>query len=66
MNEFLSKDPDRKLFEVKEKLYERLEILRQCIRSSDKDDYGYLDPVDQMMSNEIEYIENLMDIIERS
>ena len=31
MTEFLPKDPTKALIEVKEKLYERIEILRSCI-----------------------------------
>ncbi len=61
MTEFLSKDPTKALVEVKEKLYDRLTILHACIRVTVP-----LDPVDRQMGNEIQFLENLLDIIERT
>ena len=61
MTEFLNKLPDVALKEVKEKLYERLDIIRACICETDP-----IDPVDRQMGNEIQFLEKLLDIIERS
>lgn len=66
MTEFLPKDPAKALVEVKETLYERLTVLRTCILDSEKDDWGYIDPFDVQMNNEIEFLERLLDRIERS
>lgn len=65
-NEFLPKDPAKALVEVKEKLYERLAVLRTCLEGSAEDDYGYIDPFDIQINNEIQFIERLLDVIERS
>ena len=64
--EFLTKNADSALVEIKEKLYERLDILRTCLKSADIDGYGYIDLTERQMANEMQFIENLLDIIERS
>lgn len=65
--EFLTKNADTALVEIKEKLYERLEILRNCLKTGPgKDEYGYIDPYDTAMNNEVQFLTNLLDIIERS
>ena len=66
MTEFLPRDPTKALVDVKEKLYERLDILRTCLKDREKDDYGYIFGEDHMMANEVLFLENLLDIIERS
>ena len=66
MAEFLSNDPTKALIEVKEKLYDRLETLRFCIKDGEKDDYGYIWGEDATVENEIHFLENMLDIIERS
>ena len=64
--EFLTKNADTALVEIKEKLYERLEILRTCLKGREQDDWGYIDFMDNQMANEVQFLENLLDIIERS
>jgi hypothetical protein len=64
-NEFLSKDPEKALMQVKETLYGRLEVLRTCISGAGKDEYGYIDDYDRAMGNEMDFIQGLLDQIER-
>ena len=66
MIEFLPKDPAKALVEVKEKMYERLTVLRTCLKDAQSDDWGYVDPYDIQMNNEILFLEGLLDTIERS
>ena len=66
MNEFLPKDPTKALVEVKEKLYDRLTILRPYVERMQVDDYGPLDFTEAAIANEIKFLEGLLDIIERS
>jgi len=66
MTEFLPKDPTKALVEVKEKLYDRLTILRPYIERMEVDDYGPLDFTEAAIANEIKFLEGLLDIIERS
>ena len=66
MTEFLPKDPVNALTEVKEILYGRLAVLQTCLETSAKDDYGYIDPFDIQMNNEIQFLERLLDTIEKS
>jgi hypothetical protein len=61
MTEFLPKDPTQALIEVKEKLYERITILRSCIHPE-----GPIDSLDRHFNNEVEFLSNVLDIIERS
>ena len=61
MQEFLSKDPAKALVEVKEKLYERIDILRSCISSD-----GPIDRLDHHFNNEVEFLTDVLDLIERS
>jgi len=64
--EFLTKNADTALAEIKEKLYERLDILRTCLKGREQDDYGYIDPYDEAVNGEVNFLTNLLDIIERS
>lgn len=66
MSEFLTKNANTALIEIKEKLYDRLEILRNCLKGREQDDYGYLDPYDEALNGEVNFLTNLLDIIERS
>jgi len=66
MTEFLPKDPTQALVEVKEKMYDRLTVLRPYIERMEVDDYGPLDFTEAAISNEIKFLEGLLDIIERS
>ena len=61
MAEFLPKDPTQALVEVKEKLYERITILRSCIHPE-----GPIDRLDHHFNNEVEFLSNVLDLIERS
>lgn len=61
MTEFLSKDPEKALVEVKEKLYERINILRSCISPD-----GAVDRLELHFNNEINFLSNVLDLIERS
>ena len=64
--EFLTKNADTALIEIKEKLYDRLTILRPYIERMEVDDYGPLDFTEAAIANEIKFLEGLLDIIERS
>ena len=64
--EFLPKDPTKALIEVKEKLYGRLELLRPYIERMEIDDYGPLDFTEAAIASEVQFLENVLDIIERS
>ena len=66
MSEFLPKDPAQALVEVKEKLYNRLAILRPFIQNMQIDEYGPLDFTEAAYLNELMFLEELLDIIERS
>ena len=66
MSEFLPNDPTQALIEVKEKLYSRLNILRPYIENMEIDEYGPLDFTEAAYYNEIKFLEDLLDIIERS
>lgn len=59
--EFLTKNADTALIEIKEKLYDRLEILRACMPED-----GPIDRLDHQFNNEIEFLSSVLDIIERS
>jgi hypothetical protein len=59
---FLSRDPEKALFEVKEQLYERLRVLYSCIMDPPEN----WDDIDIQMNNEIQFISKLLDVIERS
>ena len=61
MQEFLPKDATKALVEVKEKLYERINILRSCISPE-----GPIDRLDQHFNNEVEFLSDVLDLIERS
>ena len=65
-NEFLPKDPTKALIEVKDILYDRLGTLRICMAEAERDKYGFVDPYDAQMNNEVEFLEALLDLIERS
>lgn len=66
MAEFLPKDPTQALVEVKEKLYGRLANLRPFIQNMEIDDYGPLDFTEAAYYNEVKFLEELLDTIERS
>ena len=61
MSEFLTKNADVALVEIKEKLYDRLDTLRSCVSKD-----GHVDRLDHHFLNEIEFLKNLLDLIERS
>ena len=61
MTEFLSRDPAKALVDVKEVLYDRLNIIRTCLGKDEP-----IDRLDFHFVNEIQFLENLLDIIERS
>ena len=68
MTEFLSKNADEALVQVKENLYERLEGLRY-----DRNfivwmaEWGFAaGSMEQQMANEIQFLEDLLNMIERS
>ena len=61
MAEFLTKNADVALVEIKEKLYDRLDTLRSCISKD-----GPIDRLEHHFLNEMEFLKNLLDLIERS
>ena len=65
MTEFLSKNADEALVQVKETLYKRLEGLRDYLAKMAE--WGYAaSSMEQQMGNEIQFLEDLLDMIERS
>lgn len=66
MSEFLPKDPTKALIDIKEKLYDRLAILRPFIERMEIDDYGPLDFTEAAVASEVKFLEGLLDLIERS
>lgn len=64
--QFLSNDPQKALMEIKELLYERLAALRFHLETAEKDEWGYLDFADCQTENEIFFLQNVLDIAERS
>ena len=65
MTEFLSKNADEALVQVKETLYKRLEGLRDYLAKMGE--WGYtFDATEQQMMNEIQFLEYVLDMIERS
>lgn len=64
--EFLSKNADTVLIEIKEKLYQRLNVLRPYIDKMEIDEYGPLDFTEAAVASEVKFLEGLLDIIERS
>lgn len=66
MTDFLPRDSAKALVEVKKALYERLEIMRSCIKDATKDEYGYIDEFDIAVGSEVRFLEDLLDKIERS
>jgi hypothetical protein len=66
MTEFLSKNADTAIIEIKEKLYARLANLRPYIQDMEIDEYGPLDFTEAAYYNEMKFLEELLDIIERS
>lgn len=64
--QFLTRDSDVALVEIKEKLYERLSVLRPYIERMEIDDYGPLDFTEAAIAGEVKFLEELLDMIERS
>jgi hypothetical protein len=60
--EFLPKDPAKALVEVKEKMYDRLSFLTKEIRAYSL--YG--NETTKQMDKEADFLQKLLDIIERS
>jgi hypothetical protein len=60
-NVFLPRTPADALVEVKEILYDRLAVLRQCIGSD-----GPFDRTERQIQNEILFLTDLLNVIERS
>jgi hypothetical protein len=60
-NHFLPRDPVKALADVKWTLYERLDTLRQCLGPD-----GAYDAVDRQMQNEMTFLADLLDTIEKS
>lgn len=66
MTKFLSKDPKKAVNEIKDTLYDRLRVLNYCIKDAYKDEYGYVEEYDRAMEREIEFLSEVLDMIERS
>ncbi|NDB61432.1 hypothetical protein EB001_23785 [bacterium] len=59
MTEFLSNDPAKALVRVKEKLYDRLDKLSECISSD-----GPTDRLETHFHNEVAFLNDILDLIE--
>ena len=55
-----AKDPKRNVVNIKEKLYDRLTVLRACVKDAP------VDRLDHHFINEIKFLEDILDWIERS
>ena len=66
MAEFLSNDPAKVLIEAETKIHKRLAILRPFIQNMEIDEYGPLDFTEAAYLNEMEFLEELLDIIKKS
>lgn len=65
--EFLPKDPTKALVEVKEKLYQRWSENKDTLESvKDFDNYDVWNFAIKAIKNENKFLENLIDMIERS
>jgi hypothetical protein len=64
--EFLTNDPAKVLIEAETKIHKRLAILRPFIKNMEIDEYGPLDFTEAAYLNEMEFLEELLDIIKRS
>ena len=62
----MKNDPAKTLLEVEIKILKRLDILRPFIKNMEIDDYGPLDFTEAAYLNEMEFLEELLGIIERS
>ena len=51
--------------QVKEKLYDRMGVLNSCLKTSPRDKRGYVEEYDRAMANELDFIQDLLDKIER-
>jgi len=57
---------DQALVEVETKILKRLAILRPFIKNMQIDEYGPLDFTEAAYLNEVMFLEDLLDVIERS
>ena len=64
-NKFLSKDTKKALEQVTEILYDRLAVLRQCVPDAGKAGFEP-DDVERQMMSEMDFVSNVLDVIERS
>ena len=62
----MQNDPAKTLLEVEIKILTRLDILRPFIKNMEIDEYGPLDFTEAAYLNEMEFLEELLGIIERS
>ena len=62
----MQNDPAKTLLEVEIKIHKRLDILRPFIKNMEIDEYGPLDFTEAAYLNEMEFLEELLGIIERS
>ena len=65
MNEFLSKNPQKALDEVKQMLYDRLES-RKIYAAQDPLKDQYYKGLQKVALSEVEFLKNLLDMLERS
>jgi hypothetical protein len=65
MTEFLSKDPQKALDEVKQRLYERMRS-RENYAAQDPLKDVYFKGLQKGALSEVEFLQNLLDMIERS
>jgi hypothetical protein len=54
------------LLEIETKIHKRLAILRPFIKNMEIDEYGPLDFTEAAYYNEMQFLEELLDIIKRS
>ena len=64
--EFLPKDPAKAVVEIKELLYQRLKLQREFLADNEKDEWGYISFEACQVDSEVNFLEKLLDICERS
>ena len=64
--EFLPKDPAKAVVDIKEMLYQRLKLQREFLADNEKDEWGYISFEACQVESEVNFLQKLLDTIERS
>ena len=64
--EFLPRDPAKAVVDIKEMLYQRLKLQREFLADNEKDEWGYISFEACQVESEVNFLQKLLDTIERS